>query len=359
LQSFSRLDVRAKIALALFTTTFWWSSAFVSLHPEFSVPLALAWIIHILFGAALFHSIEEISEESVGLFAFVLASGLALFGCVIAYHFLFVPKGMHVALGMLGWGSSIPGFISLRLFGAFCGAVLATVLLVVWRADNRGEREWWHYPAVAVTAGMMIWSGTRAAVLGVIVGLLLVAFGYGMRMHWGFAGRLTLCVAAGAVGAWLLIPYGDTYFLLLAPEDNIGASDIATGGGGRVSMWAAMLRVFSEHPLLGTGGGSSAWLAPPGMFPHLQPHNAFVQFLLTWGLVGALPAFYLFGRATLAVHRICRNRHELLPILAMLDTLLFMSLLDGMLYFPRFVMLIIICYATIFAAAREGRAPGA
>lgn len=92
---------------------------------------------------------------------------------------------------------------------------------------------------------------------------------------------------------------------------------------------------------------------PPYGANHVQPHNAIVQFLLSWGLIPSIPLLALIGWATWRVHRIARAVPRIVPLVMMLDCLLVMRMVDGMLYFAGFVMLIVTLYALCFAAGRQ------
>lgn len=80
-----------------------------------------------------------------------------------------------------------------------------------------------------------------------------------------------------------------------------------------------------------------------------------LQFLISWGLVGAAGALWLLGRALGAVHAHGFRDPALRPLAAMLTALLVMSLLEGMLHYPRFIMLEMVGFAVILAARSRVR----
>lgn len=340
------LSPGVRYALLLFVATFWLSSAFVSTHPAVSMSLSLILLVHLLFGAAVYHSVLWARTFDVLPFAAGLVAGLAMFVPVIAIHFVFPPDGLIVPLGMRGWGAAIPGFISHRLFGAWAGAVSALLLGIAWRRSSTERVTAWVYPALGLAAGLAIWTGTRASVLG---------FGVAFVAAWLLAGRpaardfwikVPAYIALGAVIATLLIPYGDPAFMLYRPGSYASAQEFTSG---RIAYWWDALRVAMYYPLLGSGAGSSGWLVPiTGMY-HVQPHNALVQFLLSWGLIPTAAALLLLGIATWRVHAIARTCRETLALVMMLDSLLAMSMLDGMLYFSNFLMLVVALFGICLA----------
>ncbi|AJP70964.1 hypothetical protein TS85_02685 [Sphingomonas hengshuiensis] len=333
-------------ALWVFVGSFWISSAFVSQRPATSLAFTLIWLVHLLFAAAAFHLVRAAGGVDPWRFGGWLSAGLAAMVLAIALHFLILPADLIGHQGVIDWGSAVPGFISSRLFGAWTGAVAAFLAGLIWLRETGGRRPGWLYPAFALVALLMMWSGTRAALMGC---------GVAMLGGWAVAGpppvrammvKALPILAAAALLAIPLAPYGHPQFYMYMPGD--GAS-VAGFSSGRNIFWASALRVFVQHPLFGTGAASSWWLVPLDGFYHVQPHNAVVQFLLNWGIVATVAALALLAGATWFAHRAARRNRDLLPMVMLLDCLLAMSMVDGMLHFVRFVMLIAFALAVCLA----------
>lgn len=348
-------DAPVKIALITFLPIFWISSVFVSPQPLFSTFLSLTWVVHLIFALAVHSLIGRIERRDIVGFALCLISGFALFLPLIALHFSFPPPARYsgfpppgaVRSEWLDWGSAIPGFISVRLFGAYAAAMSALALGVAWAFDPRGRDGWIIYGLSTLCLAAVIWSGTRAAVLGLAVAAIIAYAVTRRRPPKRLICSLPVCLAVATVVASLLMPEGDSRFLLVAAGDGANAN---AATGGRLSYWTLLWRAFLEEPILGGGSGSTLWRVEINGERHVQPHNVVLQFLLSWGVAGALPALFLLGVATWRTHVIIRRHSWLLPIILMLDCLLAISLFDGMLYFARFVMLIMAAYAICFAA---------
>lgn len=115
-------------------------------------------------------------------------------------------------------------------------------------------------------------------------------------------------------------------------------------------MWAATFSRWLDSPLLGWGSGSTFWEVYTG-WTHTQPHNVLLQFLISWGVLGAAGGLWLLGRATMAAHRAGQADPQRLALLAMLYALLFQSLFEGMLHYPRFITAIIVLFALLQTSA--------
>lgn len=362
----------ARTALVIFLATFWISSVVTSQMMPFSLGLCLGWIVHLLFAASLYHLASSVREIDTYAIATGFVAGLVGLTAFIVVHFVAVPTALFGQAsdfgqkGGIDLGSAIPGFISSRLFGSWCGAVLALLTGIVWQREVAGQTAGQAarspktgdltvlYTMLALAFGLSVWTATRAALLG---------WGISMMMAWFLFGRpasRTVCTrlpfylfGAGAI-ALLLPPYGNGPFTFLRWAGQT-STDAMTSG--RLTLWTNALRVAAEYPLLGSGAGSSWWLVPLDGFYHVQPHNAVVQFLLNWGLIPTIPALALLLGATWHAHCIARRHRELLPVILMLDCLLSMSLFDGMLHFAQFVMLIFGCLAICLARDDRPRAP--
>ena len=343
---------RVRAAFLLFVATFWISSAFTSQMWSFSTAITLIWCVHLLFGGAVYHLARRAGPFDSAAFAGWMSAGLALLAIWTTVHFLTPPPTLTVGYGMLGWGSAVPGFISHRLLGAWAGAASVLVLGVLWQQPADRASPSWLYPAFVLTTGVWIWTGTRAAVLAMGVGLLAAVLLAGRPASRDLWWKAALAFMVAAVIAVSLNPYGDPSFLFYRVGTYSSGNEISSG---RIEFWLNALRAAMAHPLLGSGAGSCWWLVSAGGFHHVQPHNAVVQFLLSWGVVPTLPCLGLLGWMGWQVHRRARALPSLVPLVLMLDALLAMSLVDGTLYFARFLMLIAMLFAVCLAQTDRAR----
>lgn len=342
----------ARWALALFVATFWISSLAVSARPSFSLSLALIWLVHLQAGAAVFHLARQ---EGIGArpVAAGLVLGLTALGPITAFHLTFAPPGEGVETWL--FGAPIPGFISVRLFGAWCGVTAVLVLGLIWRAEREAGPTAWLYPALGWSAGLVAWTGTRAALLAAAVALLAAM---ALCRHPGsgrFWWRSLTAVIAGSVLVPLAMPI-ISGGLWLRPGGMASADVFASG---RLELWADTLAIAIDRPLLGHGMAANAWLVSLRGVHHVQPHNALVQFFMNWGLLPTVPALALLGAAAWHAHRAARGRPALLPMVMAVDYLLVAGMFDGMLHFSEFVMLLMVLLGACLAAGgtAEGLAP--
>lgn len=205
-------------------------------------------------------------------------------------------------------------------------------------------------PLYFFAVGLTFWSGTRAAVLGLAVVVVTAAVSLRRLPSAAALLRTGGLSALAMLGAVVFSP-GLPEFKLFAQDDIQSANAMA---GGRLELWHDTFFRWLASPIFGWGSGSTFWEVNIG-WAHTQPHNTILLFLMSWGVVGAVGGLWILGRAIVATHRIGMDDVKLRPLTGTLYCLLVMSLFEGMLYYPRFIMLVMIIFAVLFTA-RERQA---
>lgn len=340
------LDI--KVASTLLLVGIWFSSVFISAEPATSIALSLGTLLHILFAFSILYLAENNGRSQFDGFWLSMGMGLLVLCVYIAWRFLLpVPPSM-VPGGKIEWGFAIPGFINVRYFGTWTGAIaMAFVAMVIQRGEK--ARVSWPDFYMFVAMAMTIWSGTRAAILGLIVATIAMLIAQRRMPSFATSGRLCIISGLAAITAWLLLPENAPEFMLFQFDELGHAGTFTTNG--RTELWIATYDKWLEAPWFGWGSGSLFWEVFLG-WRHTQPHNAFMQFLMSWGVIGATGACWLLGRAVYAAQQATNKNPELWPFMAMLFALLTMSMVDGALYYPRFVMMIMLCLAVMLSGIR-------
>jgi exopolysaccharide production protein ExoQ len=341
-----------KWLVVLFLGTFGIGSAFFSQVALLSVIQNIFFLIHIVFACSIAQMIGRFGEDELTDMAKNVGIGLAIFCGMIAYAFIFHPPFSSMPDNKIIWQFAIPGFISVRLFGAFCGAIFCYFLGVLLLADEKQKIGGWHYAWITLAAGMSIWSGTRAAVVGSLVALMLVAIALRVVPKMTTALSIMGCLVVATVAAIALIPYGDPTFMLFATGDASSADNLS---GGRFGYWMMIWEAYQQVPWFGAGPFASHFMLPAGEVRHVQPHNIVLQFLTSWGIFATIFALALLAIATWKAHKIGQHDRQVMPFLLMLDCLLVMSLFDGMTHFAQHLMLIMICFGVVFSCGQSAR----
>lgn len=350
---FRRLPKSSRQMLVVWLATYSISSiVFAPTHSPYGfMPLLynLSLLTPLLFAAALSETLTKFDETDLRRLALAIGVAAAAFSVFIAIKFLGRPWLDDGTSDANVWQFAIPGFYSVRLFGAYAGALLAFVLTVLLQQAKTRQVHFAFYISVSVLAGLTLWSGTRNAIvaLGIVMPVIVAVFR--LVPERGIALNLILSFVVAVIGAWLWLPNDPVFWLI-----EIGDFDSAEAvTAGRLALWKATWAAYLDHPLFGAAPFANMWALPPDVPVHLQPHNFLLQFLISWGLLAAVAAVSLLAWATICAHRIAWRIPVVVPFLAMLDVLLVMSCFDGILHFARLQMLVMTCYGAIFAMNRH------
>lgn len=333
-------DIRIAAGLLLVGITV--SSITASRNPPASITISIVTVIHLRFAAAVYFLAGTAAVEKLRELLPLIGVGLVVLTVLTAWRFLLPPPAAMVPGGVIEWASAMPGFINVRHLGSWAGAAAAGTMIALLydREAKAGPQAAWYFLAAAITC----WSGTRGAVAALVLVAIIVAASVRRlpaphRLGW------MLLASGAALAVSIALAPADPAFSLF----RFGALDEPnTITSGRVELWRQTLWRWLDAPLFGWGSGSTFWEVDIG-WAHTQPHNAILQFLISWGLVGAAGALWLIGRGVAAAHRQGMSDERLRPLTAVLYALLLMSLQEGMLHYPRFIMLIMTLFAVILA----------
>jgi len=329
------------------------SSIFLSKSVPYSLTLSLFTLVHCRFALAVHYlavaGAKETKAQSIDQAAYWISAGLVSLVVITAVKFAF-PLPQPGPDEMVAYKHALPGFISVRHFGSWFGAMAAALGVAVLFSKARGVAL--VDLLFALAFGVTFWTGTRAALLAIIAVCLWMALSAKGWPQWRALAKLIGLAALGAICAIPLLP-PDPVFMMIGSQDY---SSSAHATAGRLEMWTQSFEAWLASPIFGWGSGSTIWMLNVGWM-HTQPHNALLQFLLSWGLVGTLGAGYLMGRALWCAHFGAINDANLRPVLAMVYALLAMSMLSGTLYYPRFIIMIVGGLAVLLALSKSSKAP--
>lgn len=347
-----RLPRDIKLAGGVLVFALFASSVFISQNVSYALTHSIIWLVHLIFCLAVLHVFESDRPSQSDGFMGWHAVGLFVLTAYTAAWFSSPPPAETLPFGEIQWRGAVPGFIDVRHFGSWTGAVAAGLAIrILYGAQDEGLA-----PArlfYALAAGLTVWSGTRAAILAIIVVTLIFVVAQRRLPNMGriaWAAVLTLVACAGAY----LFLVDDIAFWLIVPDELSSAEELTAT---RSVLWGRTVELWLQSPWLGLGSGSIFWEFGPEKTP-TQPHNVVLQFLISWGVIGALAALWMIARAIRAVHRRGMAIPASFAILGFLYALLFQSLLEGMLHYPRFIVSIIVMGAIVYHFRGKEDAPG-
>lgn len=169
-------------------------------------------------------------------------------------------------------------------------------LILSWPYDNRQWSsaclsETWRV-ARAMAVALVVWSGTRSAMLGLALALLIVVIANRKKVMEWIAWRDILY----GLGWYVCLPLGpDSGLLIGRIRQSMELASPDTLASGRLTVWLNTMRGLRDNDALLTGLGGNGFLRLQQDFgyfvlngSHIQPHNFAIQLLSDWGIVGAL-----------------------------------------------------------------------
>lgn len=336
--AFAQLRLITKAASIIWLAAVLLATFFASADPAAAQTLCLTAVIHSIFVLAMIDRFSGPWRSARALLIASLMLGLAAFTVVVlllAWTVTGDPDFEWIAFGAGVSNVRHLGYYGLALTGLAAGvlAVRETPRILDW-------------PVLGLLIGFFLidWSGGRAAFCASIVIIIFVCLFADRKKRVKFLlFALPLFVLA--------IPFST----LAAPDDLFGAGRIFArlfGYGetisansyssNRIDIWVDTWRAILDRPWVGHGDGQLRYLVEiANKFNH--PHNAPLQFLYGWGVIGAGALAVLLYLPALNMIRAARENPSLaLPAIGSLAGLGAMSLLDGSLYYPLPVMICLI-----------------
>ncbi|MBX7541055.1 O-antigen ligase family protein [Qipengyuania sphaerica] len=339
-----------KIAGAILALAAFAGALLISKDTTYSLTHTLMWVIHAIFALALLHVFSARALSAGDSFLHWHVIGLVLLAVYTAWWFASVPPVEELPFNRVRLRGAVPGWIDVRHFGSWSGAITAAFAVrILYGAKGRDLTI--ALLCYFIAAGVTVWTGTRAAILTIMV----VTFAFVLinrrlpdlpRIAWA-----VILTALACLAAYLLLP-DDKVFWMFTPEEVGSAGEMTKT---RRVMWTRTVELWLQSPILGLGTGAIFWEYSETFTP-TQPHNVVLQFLVSWGIVGAAGGLWILGRAFAPVIGAGAKMPLLHPMLAMVLAFLFQSMLEGMLHYPRFIISIIVMSIIIFVASRQAEA---
>ncbi len=308
-------------------------------HHALGTIKTIGWIIHALFAVQVVAHLRARPQDGRLLIAAMIGGGL-LYVLPLAAR---VASISEPAFWL--WRDLMPGFLNVRQMAYYYAAL---AVIAVWPLlTSEPARHRALFAAALMFVTVIAWSGSRASLLAIVLvwaaAPLLVRQAHNMRFVLTCAGL----VVAGILLAQLHhVPDND--FDLLRLEKYAGQEPINAYSSGRLALWSETIARIQDRPFFGYGAGQSVHVLQSlgGVFG--QPHNAILQFLLEWGVIGGVAGLVLI---LFPLWRAPARYQDFdafgLAALGGLVTLFIAGLLDAALYHPWSIVL----YITLGAVA--------
>ena len=268
-----------------------------------------------------------------------LTLGLAAYIAYLAIFTIVVPDYPDFS-----WTAMLPSATSVRHIGNYV-AILAIAPAALFLFGD-GSRKYGILICWIVAWTFIAWTGSRAALLGLSAGVFaafLFTHGAAVKAKWAQLG----ISATGGVAISLALPNPDPAFGLIRMFQD--TSSEADSSSGRIEIWQQTWQHILQHPWVGHQAGTfGSRMQELYGYDLDNPHNFVVQYLYDWGFVGGSAALFLIGCLAVSIFR--RRAHAAIlvfPAFAGMALLLSIGLLEGMLYHPLKMVLVMAMIAPL------------
>ncbi len=303
----------------------------------------LRYVVQGLALASLIWLIQRADNFDVQKWFSVLAFGGLIYALFLAVAGLSVED-----VAKFPWLSSMPSATSVRHIGNYA-AILAIAPATLFLTSG-APRPWRWLLCWAVAIMLIAWTGSRAALLGLCV---CIMFGW-IAVRSFITLKKIYIFAATSIGALLSSVFIPT------PDESLGIIRLfkitpnAEPTSGRLLTWSKTITEIEKDPYIGHGAGRFANnMHDLYGFDVDNPHNFIMQFLYDWGILGGGAAILLLLCLGYAVYRKRDNDPTyVFAGIAGIVILLFIGLLEGMLYHPMMMLLVIAMIAPLLSRKR-------
>ena len=302
--------------LAIWIVIAWATGILVARRTDVSVFLTVVWMAHLLFGISMAFLVSAGKVTARALAASIMA-GFGVYALAMAVFALQLDDPDH-----FNWLTGIPGIGNIRRVGGYASALLGLCLGgLALRSDRR------LLPLAIACLGFFVafWTGARGTVFAIVVGSLAAAIFFRPLRTW----RLPVfAIVTAGIGLAL------TFVQPVAVGANGPANMLRDrGDDGRLDVWRHAVVAVKESPVYGYGEGQTAQVfpRPRGQGRHYaHAHNLLLQWLMAWGLIGAvcLLALSIWAGALLVRYATI----EAMPFLTACSAQLAHAMIDGALY---------------------------
>lgn len=316
-------------------------------RPEFldhSLQRTTLQVIAVLAALALF-----LVSETQALRARVAAQQMMAYGLLLFCLGLLVYVALRHDDPLFDWGRFAYGGANVRHLGYFLAPAVS--LSIGLSCTTEKTRFWWSCATFFVA--LIYWSGGRGALLGSFVAIAAAS----LLVDRDLRRQLWLRTLSALLVA---VPIS---YLYIAPDDRFGLKRIfkSSSAGlqndnfssGRTELWSDALELISRSPVFGYGEGRFRYLAESTGSTLNHPHNAPLQWAVSFGIPAALLLSAAFSFAIWAGGKRAARNLDLLPAWMCLMSLAALALIDGAAFYPYTIFLGLVCCVILFSGTKS------
>lgn len=340
-----RFPIAIKLALASLAAIVLFSFMMLPNLFGISALITLRYVLQGMAFAAMIHLIRAADSFDPRRWFCALSAGLFAYIAYIAIFAIFVPDYPDFS-----WEGMLPSATSVRHIGNYA-AILAIAPAALFLFSG-GTRKYGFLLCWIAALAFIAWTGSRAAMLGLLVGVLaafIFTHAAAAKTKWAQLGVATI---GGAVIS-LAFPNPSPAFGLV--RTFVGTTDATDLSSGRLELWRHTWQHILQHPWTGHQAGTFGYRMYNLYGYDLDnPHNFVLQYFYDWGFLGGSAALVLIGYLGIEIFQ--RRTHAAIlvfPAVAGMALLIGIGLVEGMLYHPLKMVLVMAMIAPLLSQSSK------
>lgn len=311
----------------------------------------LQYVLHGIFLAAVVHLARSSTATADGRawsVSVLVMGGLAYVGLLTAFALLVPDKATFP------WPLRLPSGTNIRQLGYF--VAIASVAPLSFILFGRAKTAIFCL-AFAALVTFIAWSGSRGALIGLLLGTTV---GAALLGHALSKLRVALAFSSffAGVAISIMVPTPSPEFGVIRMVASLDEEEI---GSGRSIVWKSTVTEISKAPWIGHGSGTfNKNMRETYGFDFNHPHQFMLQYFYDWGVFGGTAAGLLLLMLFLACLKIGRQYNDAAAYASVsaLCTIAAVGLIDGALFYPFSIFLAILAVGCGFVKSSEKREPG-
>lgn len=308
----------------------------------------LRYLVHGIFFAALLHIRDKCRYPADDTVSTALSTGAIAYIGILSLFAVALPNPVDFP-----WTNRLPSATNIRQIGYYVAIMAVAPLTII--LFHKHNRTWLASLSFATLIAFVAWSGSRASLLGLILGCALP-----LALFWRALDRKRMLLAFACLSVGLsvsvAIPTPSPAFGLVR---MVEATDTEDASSGRTYVWSKTVEELSTQPFVGHGAGTfRAEIGAKYKLTLNHPHQLVLQYIYDWGLIGGIAALLLivvFGFKALSISRKAAEPKSAFLGLASFTTIIVISMIDGALFSPLSIVLTLVALAPMMAGERNSR----
>ena len=301
-----------------------------------SVIRQLEWFVHILFGFCIFTFLRS-RPHMVKYLNLIVIIGFFILIAFLVAHWHLTPDPQT-----FDWIHP-PFLVHIRQLSDLA---VAAILLIPFK-----KKYFWAFvPLLSICWGVLFWSGGRAGILSVCFGVLVIAF---LGKRWDLLFYHGIAAVIGfQMALFFPINVQRVVGVSAAIERTVNGKTMNSVFSGRFFIWELGLEILKGNWMFGLGPDGFKDLLAIHQRGISNPHGAWLQFLLEWGVPGGLAFVTIKIRMLLKIWRqrvriFCNDSAT--GCFGLLAAFLLNSLVSGIFYYSISLMLAYYSLGALFA----------